>query len=305
MQDESPLAVLGNMSQGGGSSTDAEVDLALKKAQEAAASAGGVLTVEHLLVALLDEPSVVELLEKQFVDRASLRVQLQKRLESAKVAEVPIREVKPDPALQNVLRRAMMKSVVSNRRGVEGAELVVAMLVEDDSFAATALREHGIKIDDSENAALERYLRIAAEQDRKLAELRRRIANEPANVVNRAGIERGIIAVEEGIESAEPDQGPCAFTLRVSGEPGARFKAAVSHDGRLDLYIESVPFETEFVAGRVAVLFERIDSANAIKVELLTERDGRLQTVAGAGGQSGAIFEDVVDRMRQQRSGRL
>lgn len=49
----------------------------------------------------------------------------------------------------------------------------------------------------------------------------------------------------------------------------------MSHDGRLDLYIESTPFETEFIASRVAALFEAIDSDGWLKVQLI----GRSQRI--------------------------
>ncbi len=97
------------------------------------------------------------------------------------------------------------------------------------------------------------------------------------------------------------------YTLRVISEDGVgatQFKAAVSHDGRLDLYIESTPFETEFLASRVVALFEAIDGDGRLRVQLITEVDGQNRPVAGVGGRAGAIFDDR-DSLAGQRSGTL
>lgn len=72
---------------------------------------------------------------------AALRAQLEQHVEAERTGEVPLQDVKPDTKLRKVLHRALTKSIVSNRKGVDGAELIVAMLVENDSYAATALRE--------------------------------------------------------------------------------------------------------------------------------------------------------------------
>jgi hypothetical protein len=82
------------------------------------------------------------------------------------------------------------------------------------------------------------------------------------------------------------------------------FKAAVSHDGRLDLYIEETPYEIEFLASKLAVLFETVEGGTRLKVELVTEVSGQPRVVDGFGGSSGAIFEDPRS-YQTQRSGRL
>ena len=83
-----------------------------------------------------------------------------------------------------------------------------------------------------------------------------------------------------------------------------RFKAAVSHDGVLDLYVESTPFETKFSARQVVALYEGFDRGT-LKAELFADVDGVVQKVGGgSGSEAGAIFEDLYQRV-DQRSGRL
>ena len=309
-QTPDQTAILGNSSGGGSGGGDPATDLALQRAMDMAEQGGRASpTVEQLLLALLDDRSVQELLAGQSVDLGSLLASLRSYVQMVDASPVAAaqdaaalaspRAFRPNRALQNVFRRALMKNMALNRKGESPTDLLVAILVEGDTFAARALAEHGLTVEEAESASLERYLAVAKEQDAKLADLRRKIAEEPAHPRDPGEPAQSIVA-SSGTGSAPKTQ---MYSLRVTsrGAEQARFKGAVSYDGRLDLYIESTPFETAFPASRIAALFEAIDGS--LNVELSTEIDGQRGKVSGFGGESGAIFEDALER--GQRSGTL
>jgi ATP-dependent Clp protease ATP-binding subunit ClpA len=261
-------------------------------------------TVEHLLLALLDDESVQAMFADQYVDAAVIRASLQYHLRTTSAEAQPSDTAGVAPPLQAVMRRALLKSLVSNRREVDVTDVVVAILAEDDSYAAQLLAEQGLTVDEAERESLNRFLAEQERQARRVEEIRARIADENSRQVGTSAITSFESVDTAGVATAG---GPHRYTLRVTSEDGVtatQFKAAVSHDGRLDLYIEATPFETEFLANRVVALFEAIDSDGRLKVELITEVDGRSMPVSGVGGRAGAIFDDRT-RLGQQRSGTL
>lgn len=202
----------------------------------------------------------------------------------------------------NVLRRAVMKNMVSNKRETEPTDVVVAILVEDDGYAAQLLREQGLTVAEAENEALSGFSARQIEQARRIEEMQARIAKESARQSHSSALSSVAIGEASGASVV-----PRLYLLRVASEDSAsetRFKAAVSCDGRLELYIESTPFEIEFGALRVAALFESVDDDGRLRVELLTEINGQRRPVLGFGGRSGVIFEDPTDAAGR-RSGSL
>ena len=303
-QNEEPTAVLGSMAGGTSNTSAGAVDFAFERATEMARASGRETpTLEQVLLALLDEESVQTMFANQCVDTEAIRASLHYHLETTGVEPQTADNPRVAPTLQNVMRRAVMKNMVSNKREVEAADIVVAILVEGDSHAARLLGQQGLTVDEAENEALNNYLARQEEQSRRLEEMRTRIAEENARQVQ-PDAHSSIEGVVSGTGTAS---GPRLYTLRVTSEDSERemrFKAAVSHDGRLDLHIESTPFETEFLASRVAALFEAIDSGGRLKVQLITEIEGQRRPISGFGGRAGAIFDDR-DSLARQRSGTL
>jgi hypothetical protein len=291
-RDDEGRAEVGIGSYGGGGSrqTLASVDLALQRVHE---NAGGAATVEHVLLALLDEPTALELLTHQRVDVESIRTALRRHLESVEAsASSDARRV----SLQNVMRRAFTKSMATNRLATSGADIVVAMLVEGDGFAAQTLREHGLTVEKADDRALEIYLKRQAEHARRYEELKKNLAERAARPAE------GPKLLASAIGTGDP--GPKRYTLRVSSEEPTEFKAAVSHDGQLDLYIEATPFEQELIATRIVVLFETLDRKHRLRVQLFSPPEEN--PLVGVGGAAGAIFEDGTTlKLIHQKSGRL
>lgn len=300
-QNGPPRAVLGSMSGGWSNTASAAVEFALQQAMETARASGRETpTLEQVLLALLDHESVRQMFANQSVDTAAIRNSLLHHLEVTSGESQGPNPPRVDPPLQNVMRRAAVKNLASNKKEVEPTDIVVAILVESNSHAARLLSEQGLAVDKVENEAMNRCLARQAEQSRRLEELRLRLAEEKARQPQQQ-VQIGSAVGTGTATELRP------YTLRVTTEDSrreARFKAAVSHDGRLDLYIEATPFEVELLASRVAALFEAIDSDDRLRVQLIAEIEGQQRTVAGFGGRAGAIFDDR-DGLGGQRSGTL
>ena len=278
------------------------VDLALRHATEAARARGREMpTLEQLLLELLHDDAVQEMLANQGVDSEAVRTALLRHLGEATADAANGSGI--DPALQSAMQRAGLKNILSNRKDMHATDLVVAILVEGDSSAARVLSEHGLTIEEAEDEALNTYLARQAEQLREIEEMRARIAEQNAhhpqsNVAS--------LGVQSAAALPGTDHGPRLYTLRVASQDAAeqtRFKGAVSGDGRLGLYIESTPFETEIWADKVAVLLEAIDEDGRLQAELITEMEGERRRVGGFGGQAGVLFDDRNSWVGQ-RSGR-
>jgi Clp amino terminal domain, pathogenicity island component len=296
-QDQS--AVLGNSSRGGNQDPRnpgyaASINRAMQLAKESGRKAP---TVEQLLLALLDDDSVQEALASQHVDVDSVRGSLLQYLASQLAGDEPADSGGADPRTINATRRAATKATVANRDPLP-TDLVVAILAEGDSFAARTLADHGLTTQEAEDASLNHYLEIQKENDRRFGDMQRRIEEAERAPAHQGPIMERAAGVSTSFE-------PQDYVLRITarGPTPLRFKGAVSHDGALDLYVESTPFEVRFKARRVAALFQAIDRG-WLEAELVTEIDGAARRVGGFSGTSGAIFQDVSGG-NGQRSGTL
>lgn len=303
--DESDSAYVGHGSGGYSASVTPEVELAFERAMATARENGmGSVTTEHVLVALLDEDSVREVLITTGVDLDAVRVDLLKHLESNESKEPTDTQPMADPALQSAMRRAVMKTFVSNRKAASGADLLTAILVEDNTVGSRILSDHGLTVDSAENEALEHYLARSVEQSKKLEELQMQLEKQRSNA--NEGDSTFSIAKSKTQHS---DSGGThkVYKLRVTADTGdsnIAFKAAISRNGQLDLYVEETPFEIEFVASTIVALFETVEAGRSIKVELITDVEGQKLPGSGFTGSSGAIFRDRMNPM-EQRSGQF
>lgn len=106
------------------------------------------ITVEHLLCALLDNATAVEVLKACAVNIGDLRAQL-KNFISDNTPVVPGNdEVDTQPTLgfQRVIQRAIMhvQSTSSGKKEVNGANVLVAIFGEKDSHAVYYLQQQGV-----------------------------------------------------------------------------------------------------------------------------------------------------------------
>ena len=105
------------------------------------------ITVEHLLLALLSNPSAREALEACTVDLVALRQELEAFIEQTTPvlpASEEERDTQPTLSFQRVLQRAVFHVQSSGRSEVTGANVLVAIFSEQESQAAYLLRKHEV-----------------------------------------------------------------------------------------------------------------------------------------------------------------
>lgn len=128
------------------------------------------ITVEHLLLALLDNPSAEAIMKACGCNIKLLRGQLTQFIDET-ISLIPQgvqRETQPTLGFQRVLQRAVFHVQASDKKEVSGANLFVALFSEQDSHAVYLLNKqdisrldvvnylaHGISKIDQENQASE------------------------------------------------------------------------------------------------------------------------------------------------------
>jgi ATP-dependent Clp protease ATP-binding subunit ClpA len=105
------------------------------------------LTVEHLLLALLDNSSVIDILLNCSSNIERLRSDLELYIEQ-NVTLIPLsdteRDTQPSDAVQRVLRRAIMQAQANGKTEVSGVYLLAAIFNEQDSQSAHLLRRENV-----------------------------------------------------------------------------------------------------------------------------------------------------------------
>jgi ATP-dependent Clp protease ATP-binding subunit ClpA len=104
------------------------------------------MTVEHLLLALLDNPSAQAVLRACAVDAPRLAADLEGAIQSSvqSMAEEDGRDTQPTLGFQRVLQRAVYHVQSSGRKEVTGANVLVAIFGEKDSHAVYFLSQQDI-----------------------------------------------------------------------------------------------------------------------------------------------------------------
>lgn len=104
------------------------------------------MTVEHLLLALLDNPAAQEVLRACHADSERLRRDLEQGI-SESVSVLPGddgRDTQPTLGFQRVLQRAVYNVQSSGKKEVTGANVLVAIFGEKDSLAAYFLNQQDV-----------------------------------------------------------------------------------------------------------------------------------------------------------------
>ena len=104
------------------------------------------ITVEHLLLALLDNPTAAEVLRSCGANLDELRRQLTQHIAEQTPKIGTEREVDTQPTLgfQRVIQRAILHVQSSGKKEVTGANVLVAIFGEKDSHAVYFLQQQGI-----------------------------------------------------------------------------------------------------------------------------------------------------------------
>ncbi|TPE49326.1 ATP-dependent Clp protease ATP-binding subunit ClpA [Maribrevibacterium harenarium] len=127
---------------------DKELEQTLNMAFKAArAKRHEFMTVEHLLLALIDNPAAAKVLEACGVKLEVLSKELEEFIDST-TPLIPEndeeREVQPTLGFQRVLQRAVFHVQSSGKREVTGANVLVAIFSEQESQAVYLLRRHNV-----------------------------------------------------------------------------------------------------------------------------------------------------------------
>ncbi|GAB3752556.1 ATP-dependent Clp protease ATP-binding subunit ClpA [Lysobacter olei] len=104
------------------------------------------MTVEHLLLALLDNPSAEQVLKACSVDFPRLRNDLEQAIATS-VSVLPAdidRDTQPTLGFQRVLQRAVYHVQSSGKKEVTGANVLVAIFGEKDSHAVYFLNQQDV-----------------------------------------------------------------------------------------------------------------------------------------------------------------
>ena len=104
------------------------------------------MTIEHLLLALLDNPAAAEVLRACAADLSGLRSELTEFLEETtpRIPPEDERETQPTLGFQRVLQRAVFHVQSSDKTEVTGANVLVAIFSEQDSQAVYFLEKQDI-----------------------------------------------------------------------------------------------------------------------------------------------------------------
>src|ERR1043166_7534593 len=104
------------------------------------------ITVEHLLLALLDNPTAAEVLRACGANMDELRKNLTQHIVEQTPRIAADREVDTQPTLgfQRVIQRAILHVQSSGKKEVTGANVLVAIFGEKDSHAVYFLHQKGV-----------------------------------------------------------------------------------------------------------------------------------------------------------------
>ena len=111
-------------------------------------------TLEHLLLALVEEPDAAKVMQACSVDLEALRKTLEEFIEddlSTLITEIEGSEAVPTAAFQRVIQRAAIHVQSSGRTEVTGANVLVAIFAERESNAAFFLQEQDMTRYDAVN----------------------------------------------------------------------------------------------------------------------------------------------------------
>ena len=124
-----------------------ELELTLNEAyQVAREQRHEFMTVEHLLLALLDNPSASAALRACGADEKKLKRDITRFL-SETTPSIPAnddREIQPTLGFQRVLQRAVLQVQAAGKKEVSGANVLVAIFSEQESQATYFLHKQNI-----------------------------------------------------------------------------------------------------------------------------------------------------------------
>ena len=160
------------------------LNLAFRQAKE---SRHEFMTVEHLLLALLDNPSAIEALAACGADLAKLRKNLLDFI-SETTPMIPLgedeRETQPTLGFQRVLQRAVFHVQSSGKNEVSGSNVLVAIFSEQESQAAYILKKSDISRLDIVNFISHGIAKIDDDHSGQTLDAEQKPEEEPRTIEN-------------------------------------------------------------------------------------------------------------------------
>ncbi|MDX1606937.1 MAG: AAA family ATPase, partial [Candidatus Competibacterales bacterium] len=140
------------------------INLAFREARERRHE---FMTVEHLLLALLDNPSAIEVLKACGSDLDKLKRDLQAFIQESTPVLGPDdpRETQPTLGFQRVLQRAVLHVQSSGNKEVTGANVLVAIFGEQESQAVYLLKQQDVSRLDVVNYISHGISKVADDKD--------------------------------------------------------------------------------------------------------------------------------------------
>ena len=101
------------------------------------------VTVEHLLLSLLDNSDALDLLQSNNINPDTLKIDLEEFVGSTtpKIAKNDDREIQPTLGFQRVLQRAVFHVQSSGKKEVKGSNIIVAIFSEKESHSVFLLEQ--------------------------------------------------------------------------------------------------------------------------------------------------------------------
>jgi len=124
-----------------------ELEITLNKVfQDAHKNDYEFVTLEQLLLVLLENPSAAEVLRSSGLEFGSLRSGLVELIEknTPKLESASSLEVKPTQQFQRVLQRTVFHGASAGKKKVVGSHVLIAIYGEQDSHAVELLHAHDI-----------------------------------------------------------------------------------------------------------------------------------------------------------------
>ena len=193
------------------------------------------ITVEHLLLALLDNPSASEVLRACAADIDELRKQLTEFVtEHTPTLAGEDVDTQPTLGFQRVIQRAILHVQSSGKKEVTGANVLVAIFGEKDSHAVYFLHQKGVTRLDVVNFISHGITKVPQARSPSRARERRDRAGRPApggalenytlnlNALALVGQDRSADRPRARARARDPDPVPPAQEQPAAGGRGRR-----------------------------------------------------------------------------------
>ena len=244
------------------------------------------VTADQLLIELLHDPTTRDALGDCGADLEVLEQELKAHLE-ANVSRSDGTAPLPDETLTRILRRIAL-GWEPKGTDIGGIDIVMSMLIEFRSFAAQAMRSHGVSFEALQEVAFAGEDAQAASDHPPLKP--REPVPESDTGWLRGRSDPSVSEVRTWWFSGRDEPKVSIVEVRSVGANAVSFEVAVSRDGRLGVFEETTPWHVEGPTETIVALFEVIGDGE-ISANLYTEASGSRRLVSSFTGKWGMLAD--------------